>query len=104
MNEEAVAPAIETARTSVPEIVKQISIQDALIVEGLLAIKLSVGYESLDQLSASLLKNLHQNSQETRRRYIQSITRWFFPDGIAGLFFVAFFVGPTAIIKSCVRP
>jgi hypothetical protein len=85
LNDEAAAPAIGIARTSVPEIVKQISIQDALIVEGLLAIKVSVGCESLEQLSASLLKDLHQNSQETRRRYIQSITRWFFPDGIAGL-------------------
>lgn len=47
--------------------------------------KLSVGCQSLDGLNELLINNLSQNSLETRRRYVQSITRWFFPDGIDGL-------------------
>lgn len=81
-------PSIEV-RTPAPQsaraIVKQVSIQDALLVEGLLAVKLSIGCRSLDELNELLIKNLSQNSLETRRRYVQSITRWFFPDGTDGL-------------------
>lgn len=65
--------------------VKQFSIQDTLLAEGLLAAKLSKSCETLAELSELLLSNLSQNSLETRRRYIQSITRWFFPDDINGL-------------------
>ncbi len=39
----------------------------------------------MDELNELLIKNLSQNSLETRRRYVQSITRWFFQDGIDGL-------------------
>jgi len=65
--------------------IKQPSIQDALLVEGLLAVKLSVGCQSLDELNQLLIRNLGQNSLETRRRYAHSIIRWFFPDGPVGL-------------------
>ena len=47
--------------------------------------KLAVSCRSMDELAALLIKNLSQNSLETRRRYVQSITRWFFPNGIDGL-------------------
>ncbi|HOC57944.1 MAG TPA: hypothetical protein PKI20_20160 [Verrucomicrobiota bacterium] len=56
-----------------------------LIAEGLLAVKLAVDCQNLAQLQEALVKNLGQNSMETRRRYAQSIARWFFPDGIDGL-------------------
>jgi hypothetical protein len=78
---EVIRPAPQPARA----IVKQVSIQDALLAEGLLAVKLSVGCQSMDELNELLIKNLSQNSLETRRRYVQSITRWFFPEGIDGL-------------------
>ncbi len=61
------------------------AIQDVLLAEGLLAVKLSVDCQTLEQLQEALLKNLGQNSVETRRRYMQSIVGWFFPDGINGL-------------------
>ena len=67
-----------------PPVAKK-AIQDVLIAEGLLAVKLSVDCQSVDQLHEALVKNLGQNSMETRRRYAQSIARWFFPDGIDGL-------------------
>ena len=47
-----------------------------LLAEGLLAMKLSVECQSLDQLQDALVKKLGQNSLETRRRYAQSILRW----------------------------
>src|SRR3989442_2425755 len=74
-----------SATESTRRVVKQASIQDALLVEGRLAVKLSVGCQSLAQLNELLLKNLGQNSLQTRRRYAQSIIRWVFSDGIAGL-------------------
>src|SRR5437773_723508 len=61
------------------------ALQDVLLVEGSLAVKLSVDCQSLEQLQEALLKKLGQNSLETRRRYAQSILRWFFSDGIDGL-------------------
>jgi hypothetical protein len=73
--------AASSARTSV----KQVSIQDALLPEGLVAVKSSVGCRSMDEFNQLLIKNLRQNSLETRRRYVQSITRWFLPDGTDGL-------------------
>ncbi len=60
-------------------------IQDALLAEGLEAVKLSVECESLEQLHEVLIKKLGQNSMETRKRYSQSILKWFFVDGINGL-------------------
>ncbi len=61
------------------------AIQDVLLAEGSLAVKLSVDCQSLEQLQDVLLGKLGQNSVETRRRYVRSITRWFFSDGINGL-------------------
>src|ERR1700730_12741200 len=82
------APSVEVSKPA-PQparaIVKQVSIQDALLAEGVLGVKLSVGCKSMDELNELLIKNLSQNSLETRHRYVQSITRWFFPEGIDGL-------------------
>jgi hypothetical protein len=64
---------------------KQLSIQDALLKEGLMAVKLSATCRSLADLHVLLIDSLGQNSLETRRRYVHSITKWFFPDGIDGL-------------------
>lgn len=61
------------------------AIQDVLLAEGALAVKLAVECQTLEQLQGALLKKLGQNSVETRRRYAQSVARWFFPDGIDGL-------------------
>jgi hypothetical protein len=61
------------------------AIQDVLLAEGSLAVKLSVDCQSLEQLQDVLLGKLGQNSVETRRRYVQSITRWFFSDGFNGI-------------------
>ena len=60
-------------------------IQDVLLAEGLAAVKVSVECQSLDQLQEALHNRLGQNSLETRKRYAQSIIKWFFQDGIDGL-------------------
>jgi len=62
------------------------ALQDVLLAEGLLAVKLSVDCQSLEQFQEALLKKLGQNSLGTRRRYAKSLLRWFFSDGIDGLF------------------
>jgi hypothetical protein len=61
------------------------TIQDVLIAEGLLALKIAHEATSPEQLQEILMKRLGQNSAETRRRYAQSILKWFFPDGLEGL-------------------
>jgi hypothetical protein len=61
------------------------ALQDLLFSEALLATKLSVDCDTLEKLQAQLVARLGQNSQETRIRYSQSVLRWFFADGIAGL-------------------
>jgi hypothetical protein len=61
------------------------AIQDALLPEGLQAVKWSVECQSVEQLQDCLLNKLGQNSLETRRRYSQSILKWFFADGMDGL-------------------
>jgi len=61
------------------------AIQDALLPEGLQAVQWSVEYQSVEELQDALIKRLGQNSLETRRRYSQSILKWFFPDGIDGV-------------------
>ena len=60
-------------------------IQDLLLSEGLLAVRLSIGTSSVEELQQKLQQELHQNSAETRRRYSQYILRWFFWDGLDGL-------------------
>lgn len=64
---------------------KRKTIQDVLLPEGLLAVKLSAGAKSPVELQELLVTRLGQNSMETRRRYAQSILKWFFPDGVDGI-------------------
>lgn len=61
------------------------TIQDVLILEGLLALKLAHEAKSPEELLNILVNRLGQNSMETRQRYSQSVVKWFFPDGLAGL-------------------
>lgn len=61
------------------------TIQDVLIPEGLLALRIAVEVRSMEELQDVLIKRLGQNSVETRRRYSQSIVKWFFQDGLNGL-------------------
>src|SRR5438552_1158859 len=61
------------------------AIQDLLLDEGLKAVKLSFHCSSMEELKAAIFAELHQNSQETRRRYTQSILHWFLKDGPSGL-------------------
>jgi hypothetical protein len=63
----------------------QRTLQDLLFAEGLLAVRLSIRLDSLEGLQSELVHHLHQNSLETRTRYVQSLLKWFFPDGIRGL-------------------
>lgn len=61
------------------------TIQDVLFEEGLIAARLSPDAASLPDLQRLIVSALHQNSQETRVRYSQSILGWFFRDGVDGL-------------------
>jgi hypothetical protein len=61
------------------------TIQDLLLREGLRAVKLSEGLESMDDLQQRLIDDFSQNSTETRTRYSQSVLKWFFADGANGL-------------------
>ncbi len=63
----------------------QRTLQDLLLTEGLLAVRLSVHLDALDVLHSQLVQHLHQNSMETRDRYARSILKWFFPDGVGSL-------------------
>ena len=80
------------------------ALQDVLLAEGLLAVKLSVDCQSLEQLQEALVKKLGQNSLGTRRRYAQSLLRWFFSDGIDGLLRRAWLAyGDEAIVGDLLR-
>jgi hypothetical protein len=61
------------------------TIQDILLSEGLLAARLASEAKSLPDLQANLIGQLSQNSIETRRRYAQSVIRWFFTDSVDSL-------------------
>lgn len=61
------------------------TIQDVLFQQGLNAVRLSEGLESLADLQQRLVAEFSQNSTETRTRYSQSVLKWFFADGMAGL-------------------
>jgi hypothetical protein len=63
----------------------QRTLQDLLFAEGLLAARLSVRVDSLEDLQRQLVHHLKQNSLETRSRYAQSVLKWFFPDGLGSL-------------------
>jgi len=69
----------------VPVVRERKSIQDVLLMEGLMALKLAHEAKSQAELQDLLVQRLGQNSMETRRRYAQSIVGWFFPDGLTGL-------------------
>ena len=79
----------QSAQAAGPEIpgkaVDRKTIQDILLSEGLLAVRASVGVNTLLELQDALTKQLGQNSMETRGRYTRSILRWFFPDALNGL-------------------
>lgn len=62
-------------------------LQDFLMAESLLAVRLAEGVGSEKELEAILTEKLPQNSLETRARYAQSILRWFFADGPDGFVF-----------------
>jgi hypothetical protein len=55
------------------------------LAEGLLAARLSVRLDSIEDLQNQLVHHLHQNSLETRARYARSVLKWFFPDGLGSL-------------------
>jgi hypothetical protein len=61
------------------------TIQDLLLEEGRMAVKLSVGVETTDALQELLINHFKQNSRETRTRYAQSVLKWFFGDAFNGL-------------------
>jgi hypothetical protein len=61
------------------------TIQDLLLDEGRMAVRLSAGVESADALQVLLIKQFKQNSLETRTRYAQSVLKWFFGDEFNGL-------------------
>ena len=61
------------------------AIQDVLLREGLIALRLSADVQSMEAFHEALVKHLGQNSVETRRRYAQSLVKWFFSDGFDGL-------------------
>jgi len=61
------------------------TLQDVLLDEGLQAVHLAAQVQTIAELQARLTQELHQNSQQTRRRYVNSVTKWFFPDGLDSL-------------------
>lgn len=61
------------------------TIQDVLPSEGLLAARLALEAKTLPELQAKLIGQLSQNSIETRRRYAQSVIRWFFTGNVHSL-------------------
>jgi hypothetical protein len=61
------------------------ALQDLLFTEGLLAAGLSRDADSLETLQRQLISQLPQNSLETRTRYVQSLLKWFFPEGLSSL-------------------
>ena len=63
----------------------QHTLQDYLPQESLLAVKVAQHATSLEMLREQLTTSLPQNSGETRHRYVESLMRWFFRDGLDGL-------------------
>jgi len=82
---ESSSKAIRPSRARAPAAQReQRALQDALITEGVLAVKLAAKSLNVDEFSKALINGLTQNSLETRRRYSQSLSRWFLHDGIDG--------------------
>ena len=63
----------------------QHTIQDALPQESLIAVRLAQGATDIEDLRQKLAAALPQNSEGTRLRYVDSLIKWFFRDGINGL-------------------
>src|SRR5437870_519774 len=61
------------------------AIQDLLWNEALFALQRVDSFSDDNALTEFLRQSLPQNSQETRKRYVVSLMRWFFPDGVRGL-------------------
>lgn len=81
----ALAGQVELTLAQKPPTRERKTIQDVLIPEGLLALKIAHEAATQEQLQEILMKRLGQNSVKTRRRYAQSILNWFFADGLSGL-------------------
>lgn len=62
----------------------QHTLQDYLPQESILAVNIALESATMDDLRQRLETALPQNSAVTRRRYVESITRWFFRDGVCG--------------------
>ena len=62
----------------------QHTLQDYLPQESLLAMKIAREAATMDQLRERLESSLPQNSAVTRKRYVESISRWFFREGLRG--------------------
>src|SRR5206468_11494717 len=79
---QAKTPASSTAQPTIATLTKpqsqqsaetksgQRTLQDLLLTDGLLAVRLSMYLDSLDVLHSQLVQHLHQNSLETRGRYL----------------------------------
>jgi len=70
----------EADRAHTPQERRRKVIQDLLLEEGLWAVTRAHGHGSIESLEEDLLQNLKQQSEETRRRYVSSLIRWFFPN------------------------
>jgi hypothetical protein len=70
--------------SSGPAVRPQRTLQEYLPQESLLAVRLAAEASSMDDLRQRLTAALPQNSAVTRRRYVESITRWFLRDGCRG--------------------
>lgn len=75
------ATAVESRPQKEPPAPATRVFQDLLLDEGVWAVKRAVNHQTLPDFYDDLLANLPQNSTETRRRYTQSLLRWFFSDG-----------------------
>jgi hypothetical protein len=62
----------------------QHSLQEVLLKESLVGVQLALGASDINELREKLVAALPQNSQGTRRRYVDLIMRWFFRDGARG--------------------
>jgi hypothetical protein len=62
----------------------QHTLQDYLPQESLLAMKIAQEAATMDEFRERLESSLPQNSAVTRKRYVESISRWFFKEGLRG--------------------
>ncbi len=62
----------------------QHTLQEVLLKESLLAVRLAQESQDIAELRDRIASALPQNSEGTRRRYVDSLIRWFFRDGLSG--------------------